>query len=154
MVIAGMFYYLAQNPRLKKTVLADPSLATKLYFETCRYDQPTNMLCRRAINDFELGGAQIKSGQAILYIYASANRDADEFERPDDFDIYRDYERDLTYGAGGHKCLGMHLATMGAEIIVQELLSNVDDYELLEEECVRAYGEHLSGFMRVPIRIG
>ncbi len=153
MVIAGMFYYLAQNPELKKKVLADPSLALKLYFETCRYDQPTNMLCRRAVNDFELGGVQIKAGQAILYIYASANRDAEEFERPDEFDIFRDHERDLTYGAGGHKCLGMHLATMGAEIIVQELLNSIEDYELIEKDCVRAYGEHLSGFMKVPIQV-
>ena len=134
-------------------MLADNSLIPRLYFETCRYDQPTNMLCRRAVNDFELGGQQIRAGQNLLYIYASANRDEVEFENPDQFDIFREYQRDLTYGAGGHKCLGMHLATMGAGIILQELFNGIRDYELLQDQCVRAYGEHLSGFMRVPIRV-
>ena len=153
MVCAGMLYYLAQNPDLKKQVMADHSLISKLYFETCRYDQPTNMLCRVAANDFELNGAEIKEGQKLMYIYASANRDAAEFERPDEFDIHRTHDRDLTYGAGGHKCLGMHLATMGAEILISELFKRIEDYELLEDQCVRAYGEFLSGFMRVPISI-
>ena len=153
MVCAGATYYLAQDPAVKTRVLADTSLVSKLYFETCRFDQPTNMLCRRAVRDFELNGAEIKAGQNLLYIYASANRDEAEFERPDEFDIFRETERDLTYGAGGHKCLGMHLATMGADIILSELFNSISDYEVLEEKCVRAYGEHLSGFMKVPIRI-
>ena len=153
MVCAGMLYYLAQDPVLKDRVLADHSLIPKLYFETCRFDQPTNMLCRRAVNDFELNGAQIRAGQNLLYIYASANRDEAEFERADEFDIFREYERDLTYGAGGHKCLGMHLATLGATVLMEQLFKRIDDYELLEDQCVRAYGEHLSGFLRVPIRL-
>ena len=153
MVCAGALYYLAERPELKAQIMADRSLLPKLFFETCRYDQPTNMLCRRAVNDFELGGAQIKAGQNLLYIYAAANRDADEFDRPDEFDIQRTYERDLTYGTGGHKCLGMHVATVGAITALEELLASVSDYEVLVDQCERAYGEHLSGFLRVPIRV-
>lgn len=153
MACAGAIYYLAQDPSLKSQVLADHSLIPKLYFETCRYDQPTNMLCRRAINDFELGGKQIKAGQNLLYLYASANRDSNEFERADEFDIFRDHERDLTYGAGGHKCLGMHLATMGATILLEELFKAISDYEVLEDGCERVFWEHLSGYFRVPIKV-
>ncbi|MEH6584401.1 MAG: cytochrome P450 [Halioglobus sp.] len=153
MVCAGATYYLAQDPQSKAQVLADRSLVSKLYFETCRYDQPTNMLCRRAINDFEVNGAEIKAGQNLLYLYSSANRDEAEFERADEFDVFRQHPRDMTYGAGGHKCLGMHLASMGAEILLGELFSSIKDYELLQDHCVRAYGEHLSGFLRVPIRV-
>ena len=153
MVCAGMLYYLAQNAEIKAQVMADHSLISKLYFETGRYDQPTNMLCRRAVNDFELNGAQIKAGQNLLYLYASANRDETVFEQADKFNVFREYEQDLTYGAGGHKCLGMHLATMGAEILIGELFKRISDYELIQDQCVRAYGEHLSGFLRVPIRV-
>ena len=154
MASAGALYYLAQHPQQKAEVLANKDLIPQLFFETCRYDQPTNMLCRRAINDFELGGRQIKAGQNLLYIYASANRDAVEFEDPDVFNIHRESERDLTFGTGGHKCLGMHLATMGAVTALEELLDAIGDYTLLEDQCERAYGEHLSGFLRVPIRVG
>jgi cytochrome P450 len=153
MICAGALYYLAQNPAVKAQVLADHGLIPRLYFETCRFDQPTNMLCRRVVNDFELGGRQIKAGQNLLYIYASANRDEAEFDSPDTFDIFREYKRDLTYGTGGHKCLGMHLATMGAGIVLEELFKSIDDYEVLGSQCERAYGEHLSGYLHVPIRV-
>jgi cytochrome P450 len=154
MVCAGALHYLEQHPAQKQAVLADHGLVEKLYLETARYDQPTNMLCRRAVRDFTLGGAAIRTGQNLLYIYASANRDEEEFERADEFDIFRRHERDLVYGAGGHKCLGMHLATMGAVIVLQEFLAAAPDYRVLADRCERAYGEHLSGFLRVPVRIG
>jgi hypothetical protein len=32
-------------------------------------------------------------------------------------------------------------------------LGRIRDYSLVQEECVRAYGEHLSGFLKVPIRV-
>jgi len=153
MACAGAIYYLAQNPALKAKILTDHSLIPKLYFETCRFDQPTNMLCRRAINDFELGGKNIKAGQNLLYLYASANRDSAEFQRADEFDIFRDHKRDLTYGTGGHKCLGMHLASMGATILFEELFKKITGYELLEDSCQRVFWEHLSGFSKVPIKI-
>lgn len=55
MVCAGALHYLEQHPAQKAAVLADHALIPRLFFETCRYDQPTNMLCRRAKRDFTLG---------------------------------------------------------------------------------------------------
>lgn len=152
MATAGAFYYLAKHPEQRRQLLADKKLALNAFRETCRYDQPTNMLARRARNSFELNGAKIEQGQNLLYIYASANRDETVFERPDQFDINREMRRDLIFGAGGHACLGLHLAMMVGVMIIQELLGSIHDYELVEERCERAYGEHLSGFLRVPIR--
>lgn len=152
MATAGAFYYLARNPEQKRQLLADPSLAMKAFLETCRFDQPTNMLARRARADFNLGDTEIKAGQNLLFIYASANRDEAEFDRPDVYDMHRVVKRDLNFGAGGHKCLGMHLAMAVGVMIIEELAKAIDDYELDEAACQRAYGEHLQGFLRVPIR--
>jgi cytochrome P450 len=152
MVCGGTIYYLAKHPEQKKAVLADRSLIKNAFLETCRYDQPTNMLCRRVTKSFELSGNQIREGQNLLLIYASANRDEEVFENPDAYDIYRENKRNLSFGIGGHVCLGMHLAVMGGIVILEELLDAVGDYELLEDECERAYGEHLSGFIKVPIQ--
>ncbi len=151
MVCAGALHYLEQHPEQKAAVLADLSLVPKLFLETARFDQPTNMLGRRAVRDFTVGGAQIKAGQVLLYIYASACRDEAEFERAGAFDIFRTHHRDLIYGAGGHKCLGMHLATMGGVILLEEFMRAAPDYRVELANCERAYGEHLSGFLRVPV---
>jgi len=67
--------------------------------------------------------------------------------------IFSEIISDLTYGTGGHKCLGMHLATMGATILFEELFKKITDYELLEDSCQRVFWEHLSGFSKVPIKI-
>lgn len=150
--VAGTLYFLAKNPEQKKAVVANPSLVRKAFLETLRVDQPTNMLARKARNDFELNGAKIKAGQGLLYLYASANRDEAEFPVADKFDMNREHKRDLSFGHGGHKCLGMHLGTLMGCIILEELIGAIGDFEVVENQCQRLYGEHLSGFGKVVIR--
>ncbi len=153
MATAGVFYYLAKYPEQKARVVADPAGLAKLAFmETCRYDQPTNMLVRRARGDFELEGKQIHTGDRLLMIYASANRDETRFERADSFDIFRSRKADMSFGTGIGFCLGAHLAQFVGPMMVEEILQAIGDYELIEERCQRAYGENLAGFNCVPIR--
>lgn len=156
MAAAGTIYYLAKHPEQKRAVLADLTLAEAAFRETLRFDQPTNMLARRAQVDFEVAGRQIKEGQKLLMIYAAANRDESRFERADRFDLHRyvgpnAVTRDLSFGAGAHFCLGRHLGLMAGTIMVRELLAQIGDYQLIETECRRAYGEFLAGFTQVPI---
>lgn len=153
MTIAATLYYLARHPQQKAGVLADPSLIVHAFLEAARYDQPTNMLARRAKTDFDVGGKHISSGDNLLFIYASANRDEAEFERADQFDIHRRPTRNLSFGVGGHKCLGMHLAVVIGRILLEELLGAIDDYDVDADACERAYGEHLSGFIRMPMTV-
>lgn len=150
--VGGTLYNLAKNPDQKAAVLKDLSLVRKAFLETARFNQPTNMLCRKAIADFEVNGAQIKAGQPLLYIYASAERDENEYENPDKFDMYRQpTKRTLMFGHGGHKCLGMHVGVLMGVVILEELLKAIGDYELVEDECEPLYGEHLSGWGKVTI---
>ena len=152
MAVAGAFYYLGLAPEQKRAALADPTLSQKVFRETCRYDQPTNMLARRAAMDFELNGAQVKTGDNLLFIYASANRDERRFENADAFDIFRDNRGDLSFGVGAHFCLGAHLARAVGSILIQELLTAMNDYTIVETDFERAYGEHLNGFVRMTIK--
>ena len=156
--VAGVFYNLHKNPEQKAAVLAEVKegkfdLARKAFLETARFDQPTNMLARVAKVDFELNGAEIKAGQPLLFLYASAERDETVYENADQFDLYRQpTAKSLMFGHGGHKCLGMHLGVMMGCIIVEEILKAVGDFDVVEEQCERLYGEHLSGWGKVTIR--
>lgn len=153
MATAGTLYYLAQHPEQKAAVLAEPALARAAFLETCRLDQPTNMLARRARADFELSGCPIKAGDNLLFIYASANRDENRFDRPDEFDIFRSGPKDISFGSGSHFCLGLHLAGVMAELMLKEFLNQITDYEVVESGVERAYGEHLQGFVTMPLRV-
>ena len=152
MAVAGTMYYLAQNPDHKACVLADNGLLPAAFRETCRLDQPTNMLARRAATDFELNGAQISKGDNLLFIYASANRDERRFAEPDRFDLFRENSGDLSFGAGAHFCLGAALAQGAAKLMLETIFAAITDYSVIEEQCERAYGEHLNGFVRMTIR--
>lgn len=152
MAVAGTVYYLGRHPEQKRAVLADRSLIGRAFAETLRFDQPTNMLARRARQDFELGGQQIRAGDNLLMIYAAANRDKARFDRPHAYDIFREPQRDLSFGAGPHYCLGAHLALLVGPMMIAELLDAVGDYELAADRCRRGYGEFLNGYVTVPIR--
>lgn len=153
MATAGVFYYLGKHPEQKALVVADPAgMAKAAFLETCRFDQPTNMLVRRAGKDFELGGKQIREDDVLLMIYASANRDETRFERAEEFDIRRPRRADLTFGTGPGYCLGANLAEFVGPMMVEEIITAIGDFEVNEDQCKRAYGENLAGFNRVPIR--
>lgn len=156
--VAGVFWNLEHNPEQKTAVLKEiatgkTDLARKAFLETARYDQPTNMLARVAKKDFELNGAQIKAGQPLLFLYASAERDETVYPDADKFDLYRQpTEKSLMFGHGGHKCLGMHLGVMMGCILVEEIMKAVGDYTVVTDQCERLYGEHLSGWGKVTIK--
>lgn len=152
MAVAGTMYYLAQNPEQKAMVLANHDLLGAAFRETLRFDQPTNMLARRAAMDFDLNGAEIKAGDNLLFIYASANRDTNRFDDPDRFDITRENSGDLSFGMGAHFCLGASLALTAGDLMLRAIFEQIDDYEVIEEERERAFGEHLNGFIRMVIR--
>lgn len=153
MSLASCLYNLAKNPEMKAEVMADPSLIEKAFLEAVRYDQPTNMLARKCMKDINVGGQDIKAGQNMLFVYASANRDDKHFENPDKFDIHRTETRTMSFGMGGHFCLGLHLGINAGVIMIEELFKAISDYEVIEDGCERAYGEHLNGFLKMPIRV-
>jgi cytochrome P450 len=62
--------------------------------------------------------------------YPSANRDADVFENPAQFDVARDPNPHLAFGWGPHFCLGASLARAEIRILFSELLSRLPDIEV------------------------
>jgi cytochrome P450 len=119
--------------------------------EIARYEMPTQFLTRGVARDHELRGQQLKAGQGVMFLYRSANRDANEFAEPDRFDIHRKADRILSFGHGTHVCLGQHAAKLEAKVLYQELLAAVPEYDLDENEIVPERSEFVAGYVSVPI---
>ena len=94
----------------------------------------------------------MQRGQPVIFLYASANRDEREFERPDVFDVTRRAPRFLSFGAGNHACLGTHVARMEGKICLELVLSRHPEYEVDLDRAERFHTEFVQGFKVLPVR--
>jgi cytochrome P450 len=85
---------------------------------------------RFATQDVELAGQQIKQGDVIIIVVASANHDETQFSDPDELDIARTLARHLAFGYGIHVCLGAPLARLEGDIAFTTLLKRLPDLQL------------------------
>jgi cytochrome P450 family 142 subfamily A polypeptide 1 len=104
---------------------ADLTIAVE---EFIRYVTPIHNMCRAATRDVEFGGKQIKQGDQLLLMYSSANRDPEQFDRPEEFDVTRDPNLHLAFGFGTHFCIGSNLARMEIRIFFEEFLRRVGSW--------------------------
>ena len=77
----------------------------------------------------------LKKGDEVMMTYPPANRDPRRWERPDEFDVQRDFKatRNLAFGFGNHFCIGAHLARMEGQIVFEQLLKRMPDWRIAGE---------------------
>lgn len=144
---------LIEHPDSWAQLKADHSLVPSAIEEILRWGTPVNHFLRTALTDVELHGVQIKKGEAVCMLYASANRDEDVFEDPYTFDITRNPNPHVTFGGGGpHFCLGFNLAKMEMRVLFEELLKRVDSIELLGE-VPKLRSSFIHGIKHLPVRL-
>ncbi|WP_066898302.1 cytochrome P450 [Mycolicibacterium houstonense] len=96
--------------------------------EFVRWATPVMTFRRTAAVDVELGGQQIAAGEKVVMFYASGNRDAEVFDRPEVLDLSRKPNPHLGFGGGGrHFCLGAHVARTQLRAMFGELLHQLPD---------------------------
>ncbi len=153
-LLSFMAQALAEHPDQRRLLRARPELAANAIEETLRYSPPAWMTCRTATQRVEIGGQTIEEGDYVVLAFASANRDEDVFERPDEFDITRSFEHDhLGFGYGVHSCPGALLARIDSGAIWERLLARFGDWELAGAPQ-RWSNPHLQGMTSLPLRFG
>lgn len=128
--IAGGMLALLENPDQMSRLRADPALLGSAVDEMIRWVTPVTHFFRTPVNDYQIRDQTIRSGEAMMMCYPSANRDEAVFEEPFKFDAGRQPTRHLAFGYGPHVCLGQHLARMEMRIFFEELFARVDSVEL------------------------
>jgi cytochrome P450 len=124
--ISNIVYTLLTHPTHLGRLRRQPDLLPQAVEELLRFI-PFRQgvgIPRIALEDVELDGVTIKAGDAVHVSYLSANRDELAYERPDELDFDReDPLPHMTFGYGGHHCLGSHLARMVLQVSIGGLLS-------------------------------
>src|SRR3954451_4344027 len=134
-VISAGVDALLRHPDQLALVQADPALIPTAVEEMLRWATPVKNMNRTATCDVELCGQQIRAGDRMLLLYPSANRDEAVFADPYRFDVRRDPNPHVAFGAyGRHHCLGAPLARLELRILFEELLAQFDVIELVDPD--------------------
>ena len=127
--LSTAFAALAAQPALRRQIVADPALIPAAVEELLRVDGPVVFVPRIAVQDVELAGQAIPAGSYVMIAVAVASRDPAEHADPDTID-FRRQERNLAFGVGPHRCLGLHLARMEMRVALAEWHRRIPEYRL------------------------
>lgn len=137
----NLLYLLLTHPEQLEMLRADRSLAFNAIEESLRLEQPLVAWGRLATTDTELAGTPIPSGCPVNINSGAANHDPAEWPNPDSFDITRKHpDRHLTFGFGKHHCLGIHLARMELDVMLNAVLDRLPGLRLAATEGVNLTG--------------
>ena len=90
--------------------------------EIVRWASPVMWMRRTVTTDTVLSGVELHPDDKVLLYYSSANRDEAVFEDPFTFDVLRQPNPHVGFGAAGpHFCLGAHLARREIDVMFREL---------------------------------
>lgn len=118
---------LLDNPDQKALLVSDPSVLETAVEEVLRWTSPLAGFGRYAAKDAEIRGQKITAGERLMLFFASANRDEEVFENSFSFDIRRNPNPHVAFGAGPHTCIGSTLARMQLRAIFKRLFVELPD---------------------------
>jgi cytochrome P450 len=152
---AGTLVELFRRPDLRAELAQTPvddRLWNTAIEEFLRYTCPIQGFKRTARTTATVGGQTIQAGERVMMLWASANFDDREFDRPDEIDIRRTTNRHMTFGRGIHRCLGSHLARLEMKVMVQQILRRLPDYTVDESQLALHHDVGIAyGYASVPI---
>lgn len=118
--------YPAAYERLKQ----EPNLLPLTIEEVLRYRSSIQGIERFTKVETQLGGQTIPAGQMVTVWMGSANRDAAQFDRAEEFVVDRDPNPHVAFGNGIHFCLGAPLARLEAAIVLRAVLERLPNLRI------------------------
>jgi cytochrome P450 len=147
----NLLYLLLRHPDQFRAVREDHQLIPQAIEEGLRYETPLTMVQRYVTEDTELAGTAIPRGAVLDLCLGSANRDENRWARPEEFDIFRTRVPHISFTAGAHTCLGLHLARMETRVAIECLLTRLADITLLPQGDPHIFGQPFRSPNTLPV---
>ena len=112
------------------------------------------------MRDVEIAGTRLRGphdgekGDYIIYNLGGANRDPSMFSDPAVTDITRSPNRHLSFAAGTHRCLGLHLAGLNLRIAIEAFITRIEDFSLAPSFVPRYLGGITRSLRELPLVFG
>ncbi|AMY03532.1 cytochrome P450 [Mesorhizobium ciceri] len=126
--------------------------ATAATVEEClRFDAPLHMFTRYAYQEIEVApGIVVQPGQTIGLLLGMANHDPRAFAEPQAFRPDRPDQKNVSFGAGIHFCIGAPLARLELQVSLKTLFERHPKLHLAERPSFRdTY--HFHGLERLAV---
>jgi len=148
-VLGATMMRFCEHPEIPALLRARPDLIPQAVEELLRLDGSFICIGRTARHDTEINGHPVQAGERVLMYWASANRDEAEFTTPDAFDLERERNRHIAFGAGPHRCVGSNLARMNLRVAIGEVVRRLHDIKLQPGADIDFH----STFNRAPLSV-
>jgi cytochrome P450 len=143
---------LLNHPKQRDLLFSEPDKYSDTAIEEfLRFESPLQYFERTATSDIEISGVSIKTGQKIVSLLGSANRDEMVFNNADEFDISRQPNPHIGFGAGIHFCIGAPLARMEMSVSLPALIKRFPNLQLAGDP-VRRPTFSLRGYEKVLLK--
>jgi cytochrome P450 len=148
--ISRALVLLTEHPGQRALLVSDfERYAKGAVEEILRVATPINWMRRTATRDCDMNGHRFRAGDQLFLLYWSANHDEKVFADPYRFDITRDPNPQLAFGAPGpHFCLGAHLARIEIAALYRELLTALPEIRSTGEPS-RLASSFIEGYKRL-----
>ena len=150
-LISGGALALLRHPDQLERFRSDPEVTRSGVEEMLRYVSPVQLTGRSFTEPCEFGGVEFAAGDFVMLLLASANRDPEQFEDPERFDITRTPNNHLGFGFGIHHCLGAPLARMEAQVALSSLVRRAPSMALTVDEVSYKTNVVLRGMDSLPV---
>lgn len=123
--------YFAEHLEALRKLKADEAAIKKAVEELVRYFSPLTHMGRVATEDAAVCEHAVNNDTRISLCWASANRDENVFENPNDVRLDRQNNPHVAFGFGTHNCLGSTHARQLLRTLIAAMAERVDDIQLL-----------------------
>jgi len=131
--VANIAAYFADHPEALETLREDSANLTAATEEFFRYITPLGHIGRVCPHATNIHGQEVGPDERIALGWASANRDPEVFESPNDVKLDRKPNPHLAFGAGPHICIGAIHARQLVRRFLKALCHRVEQIDVLEK---------------------
>lgn len=140
--VSNSIAYFAEHPKSLDRLRVEPEIRNRAIEELIRYFAPLTQMGRVVTTETAVCEHAIKADTRVGLCWASANRDANVFENPNEVVLDRKMNPHLSFGFGTHNCLGATHARTILKVLVDVLTEKVQSMKILSaEENIEELGE-------------